>query len=299
MCVSSTMKNVLSGGKRDAGLGGDRRRRPRDRVGGAPALLVPVGALQELLLVGVDEVAALLLQLREEAIVDRRVDEQVAVGRAARAVVVGLADARVARRLFDVGGLVDDHRRVAGADAVGRLARAVGRLHHRRPAGGDGEIADRHQLVGQRDARPLDALQHVSGTPSAASAARISRTVSNGRLAARRMRREDDRVLALDRVDGDADRRDVRAGHRDQRADHAGRLRVFDDALLGNLLDDRPCSSGAARRAGCRAPCRGGSARGRPCRSRRRSCWRGGSTSPGSPSAQATAWQRRSTVAWS
>ena len=52
------------------------------------------------------------------------------------------------------------------------------------------------------------------------------------------MRREDHRVLALDRVDRDADRRDVRARHRNQRGDDAGRLRVLDDPLLGNLLDD-------------------------------------------------------------
>src|SRR4030095_7009093 len=52
------------------------------------------------------------------------------------------------------------------------------------------------------------------------------------------MRREEDRVLALHRVNRDADRRDVWAGDWNQRADHAGGLRVLDDALLGNLLDD-------------------------------------------------------------
>ena len=58
MCVSSTMKKRLAGGKGDAGLGGDRRGGSGDGVGGAPALLVPVGLLQLLLLLGVDEVAA-------------------------------------------------------------------------------------------------------------------------------------------------------------------------------------------------------------------------------------------------
>ena len=52
------------------------------------------------------------------------------------------------------------------------------------------------------------------------------------------MRREDHRVLALDRVDRDADRRDVRAGDRNQRGDHARGLRVLDDALFGKLFDD-------------------------------------------------------------
>ena len=59
-----------------------------------------------------------------------------------------------------------------------------------------------------------------------------------GRPPAGRVRRENHRVLALDRVDRHADRRDVGAGHRNQRRDHACRLRVFDDALLGDLLDD-------------------------------------------------------------
>ena len=171
--------------------------------------------------------------------------------------IVGLADRGVARGFVDVGGLVDHHRRVAGADAVGRLAGAVRGFDHRRAAGGDRQIADRHQFVGQRNARLLDALQHVFR-----HAQLLQRRAhqANGfvrRLPARGMRREDHRVLALDRVDRDADRRDVRTGDGNQRADHAGGLRVLDDALLGDLLDDRPCSSGEARRGGCRAPWRG------------------------------------------
>src|SRR5262249_49891994 len=42
----------------------------------------------------------------------------------------------------------------------------------------------------------------------------------------------------LDGVNSDADRRDVRTRHRYQRRDDAGRLRVLDDPLLGNLFDD-------------------------------------------------------------
>jgi hypothetical protein len=58
------------------------------------------------------------------------------------------------------------------------------------------------------------------------------------RLPAGRMRREDGRVLALDRVNRDADRRHVGVGHRDERGNHAGWLGVLDNALLGELLDD-------------------------------------------------------------
>ena len=98
----------------------------------AAPLGVPHRRLELALLLGAGEVAAFLLQRLEERVVDRRFDQQVAVARAARPVVLGLADPRVHRGLGEVGGLVDDDRGVAGADAVGRLAGAVGGLHHRR-----------------------------------------------------------------------------------------------------------------------------------------------------------------------
>jgi hypothetical protein len=48
-----------------------------------PALLVPVGPLQLLLLLLVDEISALLLQLLQQRVVDLGVDDQIAVGRTA------------------------------------------------------------------------------------------------------------------------------------------------------------------------------------------------------------------------
>ena len=152
--------------------------------------------------------------------------------------VVGLADRRVPRGLCDVGRLVDHHRRVARADAVRRLAGAVGGAHHRGAAGRDRQIADCHQLVRKGDARFLDALQQIFWRIERAKRRAHQPHRFIRRLLAGRVGREDHRVLALDRVDGDADGRDVRARHRDQRGDHAGRFRVLDDAFLGNLLDD-------------------------------------------------------------
>ena len=52
------------------------------------------------------------------------------------------------------------------------------------------------------------------------------------------MRREDHRVQALQRVDAGVGRCEFRIGRRHQRGDDAGRLRVLDDAALGNFLDD-------------------------------------------------------------
>ena len=152
--------------------------------------------------------------------------------------VVGLADARVPRRLLDVGGLVDQHRRVPGAHAVGGFSRSVRGLDHCRSAGGDCQIATRHELVGQRDVRPLYDLEDVLRGALLAQRRAQQPHGFRGRLPAGRVRREDHRILALDRVDGDADGGDVRTGHRDQRRNHAGWLRVLDEAPLRVLLDD-------------------------------------------------------------
>ncbi len=167
----------------------------------------------------------------------RRVDEQVPVGRAARTVVVGLADPRVARRFFHVRGFVDHHRRVPGADAVRRFAGSVGRLDHGGAAGGDRQVAARHQVVRQRNARSFDDLEQVFRRAEFLQGGAHHADGFDRRVPARRVRREDDRVLALDRVDGDADRCDVGTGDRNERRDHAGRLRVLDEAADGVLFD--------------------------------------------------------------
>src|SRR5688572_21330361 len=70
-------------------------------------------------------------------------------------------------------------------------------------------IANRHQLVGQGNTRLLNALQDVLGNAELVERGAHQAHGLVGRLLARRMRREDHRVLALDRVNRDADRRDV------------------------------------------------------------------------------------------
>ena len=139
---------------------------------------------------------------------------------------------------LDVGRFVDHHRRVAGADAVRRLPRAVGRAHHRRAARRDRQSQPAISACASGMLGCLDALQEIDRR-----AERRERRAQQPhgfvrRPPARRVRREDHGILALDRVDRDADRRDVRARHRDQRGDDAGRLRVLDDALVGHLFDD-------------------------------------------------------------
>ena len=75
--------------------------------------------------------------------------------------VLGLADPGVPGGVGQVGGLVDEDRRVAGADAVRGFARAVRCLDHRGTAGRDRQVAHGHQLLRQRDARSLEAQDEV------------------------------------------------------------------------------------------------------------------------------------------
>jgi hypothetical protein len=71
------------------------------------ALCVPVGLLQKALLVGRNNIAAFLLKLIEKALVDCCFHQQIAIGGAARAVIVGLADACISGGLLDVRCFVD------------------------------------------------------------------------------------------------------------------------------------------------------------------------------------------------
>ena len=176
MCCSSTIRNVLSSGMREAG---DRRRRPTPRARSC----WPCGAprrpsrrlLQQRLFRVADEVAAFGLQLLQEGVVDRGVDQQVAVGRAAGAVVVGLADARVARRLARCR-----RSRRSPSWRCRRRRRRPACRSCRPPSPSPGRRwrssgrRSAHQLVRERDARPLDALQQIFGRARACGAPRAS-----------------------------------------------------------------------------------------------------------------------------
>jgi hypothetical protein len=152
--------------------------------------------------------------------------------------VRGLRQPSVACRLDDVSRLVDDHRRVAAADAEGRPAGAVRRLDHRRPAGRQRQVALRHQSLGQRNRRLLDALEHVCGGALAHHHLAQDADHFARRSLGTWVGREDDGVARLDRVDRRSGRGQLRVRHRHDRGDHAGRFGVFDQPLVGILLDD-------------------------------------------------------------
>src|SRR5690606_34442904 len=228
----------LAFGELEARLPCDDVRGARDRVDRPSAFGVPHDRLELRLLLVAREVTALFLQRIEKRVVHARLDDQIAVARAAGAVVLRLADSRVPRRLRDVRGLVDDHRRVARADAVGRLAGAVRGLDHRGAARRDGQIADRHELLREGDARLLDALHQVLRRAELLQYRTQDARDLERRVLAQRMRRENDRVTTLRRIDGHVDHRDERVRHGQNARDHADRLRVLDDAFLGDLFDD-------------------------------------------------------------
>ena len=100
-------------------------------------------------------------------------------------------DAVVERRAGDdlLGGVlqvhiaVDDHRNVPGADAVGRLARGVGRLHHRPAACRDHDVGGLHERLRGLDGPVRDHLDEVFRERRAASGS-PDRTVVRSRVAA-------------------------------------------------------------------------------------------------------------------
>ena len=178
---------------------------------------------------------------------DRLVDHDGVLRRAEHAVVEGLAGDDVAHGLLHVRGALDERRRVARADAVRRLAGAVGGSHQAHAAGRQNhrDVAVLHQLLRalERDRRhPVDGAGWRAGSPR-----RFLHDLGDARdaLDRRGMRAEDDRAA---RLDGDQDlvdgrRRRVRRGH-DGR-DHAERLGDLDDAAVLVAGDDaRPSSSG-------------------------------------------------------
>ena len=226
------------GRDRETGRLRELLRRDGHRVRRPVPLVVPHDAAQLCLFLSLREISAFLLQLREQLVEDRGLDDQVAVGRAARAEIRCLGQPRVARRFLDVGGLVDDHRRVARSDAVGRRAGAVRGAHHGLAAGGDDQVRARHQRLRHRDVHLGQALQDVGRRAFPLQRLAHQSHGLERRLLRARVRREDHAVARLDAVDRVARRRQVRVGRRHDAGDDPGRLAVLDDALLRQLLDD-------------------------------------------------------------
>ncbi len=174
--------------------------------------------------VRLEEVAAAIGELLLHRVVDLVQHDDGLFGGADHAVVERLGVDDRADRELDVRRVVDDRRRVAGADAESRLTRAVGRLHHRRTARRENDVRILHEELGLFDGRLLHARDDVFGR------ARLDRRVQNDHrrvvraLLRARMRADDDAIARLERDEGLENRRRGRVRGRDDRADDANRL---------------------------------------------------------------------------
>ena len=145
-----------------------------------------------------------------------------------------LAQDDVARRAGHVGAALDVARRVAGADAVGRLAGAVGRAHQAHAAGGQdhGHVALPHQLLRafERDGlHPADRSRRRAGARGG-----LGHDLHRSRDAPRRrrVRADDDRAARLQGDQHLVDRGGRGVGGRDDGGHDAERLGDLDDLLV-------------------------------------------------------------------
>jgi hypothetical protein len=176
--------------------------------------------------------------LREELALDlignRRIDDDRIFGRAQHPVVERLAGDDVVDGLLHHCRPLDERRRIAGADAVRRLARTVGSANQTHAAGrqNHGDVALLHQFLRplERHGRhPVDRTGRRAGAPR-----RFFHHFGDSSDAPhrRRMRAEHDRASCFERDQNLVDRRRRGIGGRHDRGDDAERLRDFDDATV-------------------------------------------------------------------
>ena len=145
-----------------------------------------------------------------------------------------------ARRQRQVRAALDVARRVARPDAVGRLARAVGRTHETHAAGREDHrhVAMTHQLLRalERDRRhPADAARGRTGRRGG-----LAHDLGDARDAPRRrrMRAEHDGAARLERDQDLVDGRGRRVGGRHDGGHDAEGLGDLDDLLVLDPVDD-------------------------------------------------------------
>ncbi len=190
------------------------------------------------LLLVIEDVAAALRELGLHLVVDRLVDDDRLLRRADHAVVERLRVDDGVDRGNDVAGLVEDRGRVAGADADGRGARAVGRLHHAGTARREDEVALLHDEIRLKERRGLGPADDVLRGAGLDGRVEDDLRGRDGAVLGARVRGEDDAVPGLEGHEGLEDRGRGRVRRRDHRAQNADRLGDLDDAGGFVALDD-------------------------------------------------------------
>ena len=163
------------------------------------------------------EVAAAGAEGRAQRRRDRAVDDHRVGRRAQHAVVEGLAGEDVVGGLGDVGRRLDVARRVARADAVGRLAGRVGGAHQARARRWRGSpTTSRADISACVPASVTVVIQPMapSGSPAARAASCMTTAVARDAARRRRVRADDDGAAGLDGDEQLVDRRRGRIGRR-------------------------------------------------------------------------------------
>ncbi len=205
--------------------------------GGVEMAIDPNRVLELHLLFRGDDIAALMFKLGEHCAIDRVEQYDTVVRRARRREIDGLGDADLFSRIIQVGGVIDGDNGVADADAQGRGARRISGGDHRAAAGGEHAVALAHQLVGLFHRRGVDADDEIGW--GAELDERGTHQVADqlvGQLRAR-VRRDDDRVAALNGRNTLDHWGCFRVGRRRQCADHPHRLGNLDDVSDVIFLD--------------------------------------------------------------
>ena len=189
-------------------------------------------------LLGIEKIAAARLEFRFYLVIDLVADDHALLGGADHAVVKGLGMDDGVDGEQNVGGFVDDRRRVACADAERRLAARIGSLDHAGAAGGKDAVSLLHQHVGQLERRHVDPADDVFGSACRDSRLQHDTRRLDGALFGARMRAENDAVACFQAQQRLEDRRGGGVGGRNDGSDNAQGLRDLLCAVNLVLLND-------------------------------------------------------------
>ena len=186
----------------------------------------------------VEEVAAALLELILHSLVDLVQHDDGLLGGTNHAVVEGLGVDDGVDSQHHIGGVVDDGRGVAGANAQGGRAGGVGSLHHAGAAGGQDDVSLGHQGVGQLQVRNVNPTNDALGSASLHSGLQNDFCSRDGALLGTGMGADDDAVTGLQGDEGLKDGGRSGVGGGDNGADNTDGLGNLLGAVGGVLLDN-------------------------------------------------------------
>ena len=131
---------------------------------------------------------------------------------------------------LDIGGVVENDRGVAGADAQGGLARRICSLDHAGAAGGQDDVDIAHDHVGEVDGGNIDPADDLLGSAGLDGGVEDELGCGDGALRCSGVRADDDGVAGLQRDEALEDRGRGGVGGGDDGANQADGLGDLGDA---------------------------------------------------------------------